>query len=283
MRPAARTIFGTLAALCTVAALWLGALGCGPSALSKAYDAYSAAVSPRLDAETSFWDQLAERARDQEDEAGTARYRQFLAEKAKPFYAQLETALAAVVPGHERLAAAHEQILGFVRSRREFVDLELRRLELGTKAPALRDVQRAQEEVEAAHEDYMESVNADPSQVPDHRLATMNAAKTEFMEGKYRRAIEGAGDVEEAVDHLRKVCLPQLRELRDGRFEDTPQGRKFRRCVVATEEFFRLLADELPTLVATVRSAARSETVLRQADAQRTNFQQQLGAVRRDR
>jgi hypothetical protein len=262
------------------AGLVLGLSNCGPSPLAKALPPYTAAVSPRLDAEASFWEQLAERTKDQEDAAGIERYRQFLLEKAKPTYARLEADLAAVVPGHERLETAHEQLLGFVRGRKEFVDLELRRLDLSAKAPVLETLKRAQDAEMEAYREYGDAVGDD---APDHRYSTVNALKKGFHEGKFDRALQGSGDVADAVETLKKSVLPQLRELRDGRFEDTPQGKLFRRCIVTTEEFYALLADHLPALVDTMRAASRSDTVLRQADAQRTNFQTQIGAAQRER
>ena len=257
-----------------------GVVSCGPSDLARAYDPYMSSVTRLLDEETRLWDQLAARAEDQRDAAGAQRYRTFLVTKARPFYARLETDVAALVPGHERLDEANRAILEFVRSRKEFVELELRRLDLVENADALVGVQRMQAVGEEARAEYDAAVGDD---VPDRRLGDLTAIKDSVLLGSYKRAVEGSGEVSDAVDEIRKVVLPRLRRLRDDRYDDDERSRLFRRCVVATEEFFVELEKALPVVVDATRSAKRSEVVQREADVQRKTFQKLLSEAKRDR
>lgn len=279
MRPNAVRLVVLLAAVLAVLA-GAGLVSCGPSELARAYDPYMTSVTRLLDEESRFWAQLGAKAEDQQDAAGVERYRAFLAAKARPFYARLETDVAAVVPGHERLGQANAEILAFVRSRKEFVDLELRRLDLIARADALIGVQRLQMAAEEARRAYVLAVGDD---VPDPRLADLTAIKDALLQGPYRRAAEGSGEVSDAVDEIRKVVLPRLRRLRDDRYDDDELSRLLRRCVVATEEFFVELEKQLPTVVDATRSATRSEAVQREAEVHRTTFQKLLFEAKRDR
>ncbi|MCE9636923.1 MAG: hypothetical protein K8T90_14560 [Planctomycetes bacterium] len=272
--------FAAVFAVVAVAGMVLAGLtGCGPSDLSKAYTPFVTTVTPLLQKEAAFWSQLAERANDQGDARGVAAYRRQLEEQGLKYYADLEASLLALEPGHERMAAARGEMVEYARGRREFITLELRRIELAPKLDALATVVQTQAAMDAARSAYASVIG---EEAPDHRLSEVVAIRDGFLSGAYSKAIEGKGEVSAAVDALEKSVLPSIRAIRDSRYDSDERSKAFRRFVVATEEFFQALAANVTVVIPAARSAKRSEAVLGEVDAHRTQFQKLLADAKRD-
>lgn len=255
------------------------AVSCGPSDLERANVKFVTAVNPLLEKERSFWALVEERANDQGDARGVAAYRRQLEEHGLRYYADLEKALLAIEPGHERLAKARDEMVEFARGRREFIELEIRRIELIPKMVELAEVQQAQAAMDAAREAYAQLIG---DEAPDLRMAEVVAIRDGFLNGSYYKAVEGKGEASAASDALLKTVLPSIRSVRDSRFDVDPASKAFRRFVVATEEFFQVLGRHISVVIPAARSAKRSEAVLRGVEFHRTQFQKLLAEAKRD-
>ena len=270
-----------VALLVVTGAAFLGA--CGPSDLAKALGKYESQLQLRLDDEGRFWNQLADHSADQEDARGVAKYRTFLETKAVTYYVELDRALREMAPTHERLVKVHAAVGAYVRSKQDFIDLELKRLE---RFGGAREVQliAALQEAEAANEDaraeYMEAIVDD---FPDNRMSTLSALRDEFVSDWYRPALAGKIEPEAVVAYLRKRTLVELRKLRDDRFDDAPRTRLFRKWVVAADEYFNLLADAIPTAIGAARATVRIEELQQAMKRQQSEYQRLLREVQRDK
>lgn len=269
-------------AACIAGLLVLALPGCGGSELRKAYDAYLPALSARLEDENRFWTRVAERAEDQRDDRGVAKYRSLLESEATKYYRDFDAAVQALRPGHARLSAVAVEVAEYARLRREFVDREIRRLQLMARADVVANVEKVNElqlAVATAHQEYMFRLG---DEAPDARLAQLDAMKTAYLTGSLQRAVEGGIEASEAKAALDKDLLPKLQKLRNDRFDDTPEALAFRALVVKTEEFFQALSAELPVFVEGIRSTKGTQSLLSEAEAHRKVFQKLLADVKRD-
>jgi hypothetical protein len=255
-------------------------LACGPSDLSRAYDAFRAAAEPRIEEEARAWEQIAGLAQYQDDERAVARYRSHLQDKALPYYAGLERDFEALAPAHERLAPARTALIEYAKARRDFVSLEIQRIDLAASVAQLAEIQRAEEATNSTRSDYVQAVGDD---VPDPRFAEVGAIVGDFVRGPYQKSVTGAMEAADAVAFLRREALPKLEKLRNDRYDDQPVTRALRKHVVACDDFLRLLADGLPTVVDVLRSKGRVEAAQADASRHREEFQKVFREVQRDR
>lgn len=275
LRPAASA--GVLWALAATAALVLPS--CGESPLRRATDAFRAEVEPLLVREEKVWRQIGETSAELDHDPRGPRYFAYLEGTAVPWYEEMRAALAAVVPGHERLAPVREDLLRSADLRREFVKQEIGRRDL-LADPGVTGAEEARIRAGIAETEYYESLGGE---LPDPRFSELSALRDEVVLRMLPDLRDGKRDVPDAAERIRRHVLPKLRELRDSRYDDDARSKALRRAVALAEEGMRTLADALPANVALARATVRSSSLAKESEEARRRAVEARGAAAREK
>jgi hypothetical protein len=257
--PAAATCAATLAVLAGAFA------SCGDDALRSAVDAYRTRVEPYLVRDDQVWTTVEDLARDIGADPKGPRYFPYLESSAAPFYDEMRTALAAMAPAAEPLAAPHADLRRYADLRREFVRMEFERRKL-LADPVVSSADEARIQAGIAETEYVEALR---DELPDSRFAELGSLRDEVLLRMLPDLRAGRRDVGGAVEQIRRHVLPKLRSLRDARYAEDARSQALRRAVALADDAMRAFVDALPAHVALARATDAASANAREAEEAR--------------
>jgi hypothetical protein len=256
--------------------------GCGPSALSQAYDGYKAKVEPMLEREDERWNRLAKFADGIGDGRPPPAYYDFLERDALPFYVQLHDTVEGIEVPHAGLRRTHDQLLRFSEARLRLIHTEVASKELNaaladpeTGLGPWTDSARRSEQSAAR---YLAAVGAE---VPDSKWSALDQTIQGFERDWFQALRAGEKDGEEVGAHLLSHVLPKLKELRNREYEDDEAGRALKLSVALAHETYELLAERIDLVAAAMAIRVESDKAVRDSTESKKDFLVELEAVRR--
>jgi hypothetical protein len=258
----------------------VAAAGCGPSAPAVAWKGFVPPLEPFVRREDEVWRRSLELHGELESDPRGPRFYPYVETTSLPFYAEFDAKAVSLAPAEPGLQPAYEALRKFIDARRAYLVLVLGERDLMQHAEQIIAVDQANADANVAMFEYGRLAG---DETPDYRRADLLAIASKFRSQYLEPAFRGDLDIPAVQQYLRGTVIPQMRKLRESRFEDDDASKGLRRAITLQLEAMEALDRVAEPYIRMGRAQSVREAARRKADSLRDAFQAALREAERKR